>query len=429
MSKAEAHEQTLERALQNDRATWPVLTRENPCKSPFLERAAEFRSIAALARYLAANAAEAEAEELERQHRGTCSDARCQQSEPPPGRAHRRTRAAVLPPPGEAEGRRPTPPAVAGALAYVFVFDTETTTDHAQQLTFGSYRFLERCPDGGPFVYACIEEGLFHANDPPGDVRERLLAYASAHGADVVPGGHGELRVLSLHEFVQRFYMAARKARALVAGFNLPFDLSRIACGVGEGRKGAFGGFSLPIVTHRTPDGTLVLNTYRAPGSTVKSIDSKRSLKKQWTYGDDDPNARIAEPGSGHAGRNSYYRGDFLELRTLAFALTDRGHTLDSACEAFGVERKGDPDRHPGWAFDDTYIDYNRRDTRITAALLFAMLREYAHHPIAGRAGRRVLARVDRKRLPRRHGRLAAAEALLRLFEGAPRLRNEHRPT
>jgi hypothetical protein len=31
------------------------------------------------------------------------------------------------------------------------------------------------------------------------------------------------------------------------------------------------------------------------------------------------------------------FRGHLLDLRTIAFALTDKGHTLESACEAFGV--------------------------------------------------------------------------------------------
>jgi hypothetical protein len=30
--------------------------------------------------------------------------------------------------------------------------------------------------------------------------------------------------------------------------------------------------------------------------------------------------------------------GHFLDLRTLAFALTDKSYTLASACEAFGIE-------------------------------------------------------------------------------------------
>jgi hypothetical protein len=31
------------------------------------------------------------------------------------------------------------------------------------------------------------------------------------------------------------------------------------------------------------------------------------------------------------------FRGHLLDLRTPAFVLTDRGHTLESACEMFGL--------------------------------------------------------------------------------------------
>src|SRR5687767_6611130 len=53
---------------------------------------------------------------------------------------------------------RPTTPKVA------LVFDTETTIDTAQRLTFGSYRYL-RLVDEGPAV--CVEEGLFYADELP----------------------------------------------------------------------------------------------------------------------------------------------------------------------------------------------------------------------------------------------------------------------
>ena len=56
--------------------------------------------------------------------------------------------------------------------------------------------------------------------------------------------------------------------------------------------------------------------------------------------------------------------------------LTDRGHSLDSACKAFGVERgKITVDRH-GIVTPD-YIDYNRRDVEAAAALTFKLLEEY----------------------------------------------------
>ncbi|MGC2406130.1 MAG: hypothetical protein WA431_06950, partial [Candidatus Cybelea sp.] len=70
------------------------------------------------------------------------------------------------------------------------------------------------------------------------------------------------------------------------------------------------------------------------------------------------------------------FRGHFLDLRTLAFVLTDRGHTLDSACKAFGVER-GKLKMHQHGVITPGYIDYNRRDVEATAELAFKLLAEY----------------------------------------------------
>ena len=47
-------------------------------------------------------------------------------------------------------------------VQYVLLLDTETTTDAKQNLNFGVYQFCEAGPDGD---FACLEEGLFHADD------------------------------------------------------------------------------------------------------------------------------------------------------------------------------------------------------------------------------------------------------------------------
>lgn len=265
---------------------------------------------------------------------------------------------------------------------FVLVLDTETVPDDRQALTFGSYRGYQRCADASDaYTYDCIEEGLFYADNAPLGAIERLRRYARTHAADTSVNGRADLPVRSQREFIEEFFYFANRARAHVGGFNLPFDLSRLSYDATETRKGIKGGFSLVLGLHRDPTtGGLYESRYR-PRITIKTINAKASLK-QFTRVEDEL-ARIPDDSTtGLPERDYYFRGNFLELRTVAFTLTDRGHTLDSACKAFNVERKGDPGRHLGWDFDDAYIDYNRRDTRITGELLFAMLREYAHHPI-----------------------------------------------
>jgi hypothetical protein len=262
---------------------------------------------------------------------------------------------------------------------YLLVYDTETTTDARQQLTFGSYHCYRRIEDADdPFTYECFEEGLFHADYAPVDAVARLRAYAEAHDADTSVE-NPKLRVLSQREFVDLLYRAAVKARAHVVNFNMPFDVSRLAFKVGEARKGARGGFSLVLSGYDDPKtGEFRENIYR-PRLTIKTIDSKRAFK-QFTRVKDEVQGITDSFASG--ARRGVFRGNLLDLRTVGFALTDRGLSLGSACKEFAVERKGDPGRHLGWDFDDEYVDYNRRDTRITAKLGIAMLREYGRHPI-----------------------------------------------
>ena len=52
------------------------------------------------------------------------------------------------------------------------------------------------------------------------------------------------------------------------------------------------------------------------------------------------------------------FHGHFLDLRTLAFALTDRAYSLKSACDAFGVTH-GKQTASAHGRVTPAYIDYN----------------------------------------------------------------------
>ena len=115
----------------------------------------------------------------------------------------------------------------------MLVFDTETQIDATQKLTFGSYRFFI----GGE----CQEEKLFHAPDLPAEDRNMLTQYAAEHPAEAA---NKNLNLITLEQFLAKFYSAVYKGRCLLVGFNLPFDLSRIACNFSAARGRFVGGFS-----------------------------------------------------------------------------------------------------------------------------------------------------------------------------------------
>jgi hypothetical protein len=266
----------------------------------------------------------------------------------------------------------------------LLVLDTETTTDAAQSITFGSYRYYRLHWIGWRPLLSCVEEGLFYADD----LRERdpegywnLRTYAARRDASTEEGMPRRLRFLSRTEFVNTvLFQEAFKKRSLIVGFNLPFDLSRLAVSWGAARGRFQGGISLALFTYKA-GGTWKESRFR-PRIAIKQIDSKRALKGFTRPAALDDIDRIPVGQEGGMPQEGYmFRGHFLDLRTLVFALTDRGHSLASACQIYGVEAaKLRIERHG--EITPQYIDYNRRDVEATAGLFVRVMDDYAQHPI-----------------------------------------------
>jgi hypothetical protein len=234
---------------------------------------------------------------------------------------------------------RPTQPAWPGRL---LIFDTETTTDASQRLIFGCYRVLRWLPNVG---FALIQEGLFHADDLASwdlaGLRE-LQEYAAKAGG----------RLCTRREFIDDvFYPVAVEVRGMVVGFNLPFDISRIAVESGEARGKYHGGFSFALAEYFVRRGPV------SPARCIKSLDSKRAF------------IGFARPIRTAESRPDTFRGHFLDLRTLAHTLSGESHSLSSACKAFGVEH-GKSHANEYGRITSEFIAYARRDVLATQELL-----------------------------------------------------------
>src|SRR5262249_38894848 len=121
----------------------------------------------------------------------------------------------------------------------MLVFDTETRIDATQALTFGSYRIF--------WEGRCYEEGIFFADDIPNGARRILEDYVRDHRAETITGKTGKLKLLTRKEFVDLLFLFAYKRRYLLVGFNLPFDLSRVAFDFTNARGRFTGGFALEL--------------------------------------------------------------------------------------------------------------------------------------------------------------------------------------
>ena len=249
----------------------------------------------------------------------------------------------------------------------MLVFDTETRIDETQNLTFGSYRLI--------IAGRCVKEGIFYADGLPAKDRRVLEKYVKAHSAE-------KLHLLTRSEFLDEIFHKAYKGRWLLVAFNFPFDTSRVACDFRDARGRFAGGFSLDLWQYSDDVGKEHRDQHR-PAICIKHIDSKRALKGFTARNKPDRVDLIPEGSRSGEPKDGYiFRGNFLDLRTLAFALTDKGHSLASACETFlGNRLKDHPACHG--IITEEYIDYNRQDVFATCQLAFKLLEEYSKHPIS----------------------------------------------
>lgn len=119
-------------------------------------------------------------------------------------------------------------------------------------------------------------------------------------------------------DFVDKIFMKyVYRLRAECIGFNLPFDLSRLATSFTNSRMYP-NGFSLKISEHKSN-----------PNIVIKHNDSKRSFINFTS-----PHRKKSEK------KFKSYRGYFVDSETLAFALTNNSYSLEAAAKDFGCERQ-----------------------------------------------------------------------------------------
>jgi hypothetical protein len=245
---------------------------------------------------------------------------------------------------------------------YALVFDTETQLDPAQKLTFGCFRRYERTKSG----YTCIQEGLFYADGLRRIDRAVMKRYVrnpiNVPGTEAFPP-QLRLELMNRNEFVRKVFWGAVRRGDLIVGFNLPFDLSRIAVTFASARKN---GWSLALTLRKSRKSGKSEIDIERPRILITSINSKMAFFKlgsKWRP-DEWPNAPR-----------------FLDLRTLTFALRNVALSLESACKSFGVAGKMVNHALTGKVTPNE-IAYCREDVAATGRLLNAVKAEFDQHPI-----------------------------------------------
>jgi hypothetical protein len=120
---------------------------------------------------------------------------------------------------------------------FALIFDTETKLDLEHTLNFGVWQFCQL--QGSDYV--AIQEGIFYRDGLSSEERQTITAYAQKYNADRPRDDNpGDLIVFARAEFVERVFWEAVRAGALIVGFNLPFDIARIAVRWTEAQNGGF---------------------------------------------------------------------------------------------------------------------------------------------------------------------------------------------
>ena len=149
----------------------------------------------------------------------------------------------------------------------------------------------------------------------------------------------------------------------MCVGFNLSFDLSRLAIHFGNSKGRNKGGFSFQLSGDKTK-----------PWNSIKHLDSTKSFISF-------NNAKNDEIGNNRhrRGRTNKYRGRFLDLRTLSFSLTNKKFTLRLAGEHFNCKiLKTETDTHG--KISPEYIRYNINDVEATYSLYLKLKAEYERY-------------------------------------------------
>jgi hypothetical protein len=224
----------------------------------------------------------------------------------------------------------------------VLVFDTETTTDAAQRLLFGIFRLYERD--------RLTLEGLIVSDILDHEQMSTLTEYAA----------RCRLPIYSRERFVEEvFYPEVYVEGTLCVGFNLPFDIARIAVHAGCCRG-----------ENRRKFRTVLSRRLRWHDLRIESLSARAALI---TFV---PKTKLRE------WERPFFTGRFCDLSATAAAFTGVRHSLRTAADAFRTSTCKMQAPELG-TIDRRSLLYGRQDVRATWSLYKKLRAEYERHPFA----------------------------------------------
>lgn len=239
----------------------------------------------------------------------------------------------------------------------LLVFDTETTTDVYQNLRYGQ-AFIIEGTEHAHIDGQVVRDGghiLFYGDGVTDEEMEILKTWAKKSRAVL----------MSRQEFVDKILLPEiLEIGSVCVGFNLPFDLSRLAVDVRTQSHGK----------HKDKFELLLSEDKYTPSILLEPLDSKKSFIS----------VKFPTLPGQQAIRKHQKEGRFLDLRTLVFALTNESHSLDSACKLYKTAKQKTQSDSDGFGvISFKNLDYNYNDVNCTTLLYKKVMEEYYLHPIA----------------------------------------------
>src|SRR2546427_3252202 len=214
----------------------------------------------------------------------------------------------------------------------ILVFDAETTTDLYQNLKFGYFEIHQ---------YDKLEhKGIFY---------DIITVKSKEMGILEKYCKENKTPLYTIEDFRKIFLHEVYDLETLCIGFNLPFDLTRIARKSTNTRRRKKDAFSLEF-SKRFSYARLYITHATSTLSFIQWGNTKNGSK--------------------------IFRGHFVDLRTLCHALTDKKLSLESACDAFNTSYKKTKVQEHG-KITPEYIDYCINDVKSTFSLYQSAKKEF----------------------------------------------------
>lgn len=183
---------------------------------------------------------------------------------------------------------KPTRSHVLAASDWTLIFDCETTIDACQRLRFGTYQVRK----AGEVRY----HGIFYDPDAISEIELiNLRNYANRNSSSL----------LTHTEFVDKiFFRIGYELRATIVGFNLPFDIARIAIRDNPAKGSMRGGFSFTLSSK-----------YWLPRVRIKHLSGKAAFMQFAAS----PKQRANRGWQQNGAKGKVRRGHFVDCPPSAF--------------------------------------------------------------------------------------------------------------